>query len=566
MTSPSLLPAAALDRTVLRHWHKGVRRDLSGREFWSCVTQFADWLEARTLPDAFVLVIGHSRPEMMAMFLAIAASGRLGAYFPPSSPIQDEQHYFEQQRHALGAINPTVICAMDHAVGETVRRIDPTLGERVLDVPDVAIIPESGEPRAHAAFRARLASHAPLFVQHSSGTTGIKKAVAISGAMLTAQFAAYWPLVRAEAGEERLRIATWLPLYHDMGLVASFLLPILGGDCISIVDPFEWISDPGAFLRLIEIDLCNVCWMPNFAFRHFVRLQRTLKPVRLDSVRLWVDCSEPCRWLDARAFETAFAAWGVRPRSVLGCYAMAETVFAVSQCPSDERRALSVPPAVPPGTPIGLTEARVLMDDAEVTPLPGHKAVLSSGRVLPGLQVSTWHGEVRLPEGTYGEVGISGACLFPGYRGRGAADSNIAPDGVFRTGDLGVVLDGHVYVFGRLKEIIIVNGKNIFAGDVEAALGQVAGLRKGRIVVFGVDSDMTGSEELIVVAEQDPASSAPVAETRSAVSRLVSESFLVKPRDVRIVEDRWLVKSTSGKISRDENRRRYLDQFRNPQA
>jgi acyl-CoA synthetase (AMP-forming)/AMP-acid ligase II len=278
-------------------------------------------------------------------------------------------------------------------------------------------------------------------------------------------------------------------------------------------------------------------------------------------VKLWVDCSEPCRWPDARGFEAAFAEWGVRPRSVVGCYAMAETVFAVSQCAPGERRALSVPPAVPPGTPIAQTGALLLTDDVPGDPPPGHKGVLSSGRVLPGLDVATYHEGRRLPDGTYGEIGISGDFLFPAYRGRSVAESNIA-DGVFRTGDLGVILDGHVFVFGRLKEIIIVNGKNIFAGDVEAALGLVHGVKKGRAVVFGVDSDMTGSEELIVVAEQDEAAAVPEAELRSAVSRAVSEAFLVKPRDVRIVAERWLVKSTSGKISRDENRRRYLEQFR----
>jgi len=553
----AILPPDLLDRTVLRHWRKGTRHEMAGRAFWGHVTRLSDWLETRTKPGDFVLVIGHTAPEMMAMFLATAASGRLGAYFPPSSPIQDERHYYGQQRHALAAINPAALCAMDHHVAETVRRIDPGFAHRVLDVPQG----EPGDLRALDAFRARLDSDEPLFVQHSSGTTGIKKAVAISGRMLTGQFHAYWPMIRAEAGAERLSIATWLPLYHDMGLIASFLLPVLGGDTVSTLDPFEWIADPGAFFRMVEADGSDVTWMPNFAFRHFVRLKRTLKPAKLDGVKLWVDCSEPCRWPDARGFESSFADWGVRPRSVVGCYAMAETVFAVSQCLPGERRALSVPPAVPPGTRISETGALLLTDDAPGDPPPDHKGVLSSGRVLPGLDVATYHEGKRLPDGTYGEIGISGQFLFPGYRGRSAGDSNLE-GGLFRTGDLGVILDGHVFVFGRLKEIIIVNGKNIFAGDVEAALGLIHGVKKGRAVVFGVDSDLTGSEELIVVAEQDAASGVAAAELRSAVSRAVSESFLVKPRDVRIVAERWLVKSTSGKISRDENRKRYLEQFR----
>jgi acyl-CoA synthetase (AMP-forming)/AMP-acid ligase II len=552
-----ILPPDLLDRTILRHWHKGARRELSGREFWGEVSRLAGWIETRTRPGDIVLVIGHTAPGMMAMFLAVAASGRLGAYFPPHSPIQDERHYYEQQRHALAAIDPAAICAMEPAVAATVRRIDADLGARVLEVPQGAPGEDIG---ALEGFRARLASDAPLFVQHSSGTTGIKKAVAISGTMLAGQFGSYWPTIRAAAGAQRLKVATWLPLYHDMGLVASFLMPVLGGDAISTLDPFEWIADPGAFLRMIEADGCDVTWMPNFAFRHFVRLRRTLHPARLDSVKLWVDCSEPCRWADARGFEAAFAGWGVRPRSVVGCYAMAETVFAVSQCVPAERRGLSVPPAVPPGTPIGDTGAHALGDDAP-EPTPGHKAVLSSGRVLQGLDVATWHEGQRLPAGTYGEIGIGGDFLFPAYRGRNAAESNI-DRGVFHTGDLGAIVDGHVYVFGRLKEIIIVNGKNIFAGDVEAVLGAVHGLRRGRIVAFGVDSDMTVSEELIVVAEHDEAAGVAEAALRATVSRSISETFLVKPRDVRIVAERWLVKSTSGKISRDENRRRYLAQFR----
>lgn len=553
----AVLPPDLLDRVVLRHWRRGARQEMTGRELWGHVSRLSAWIETRTRPGDFVLVIGHTAPEMMAMFLAIAAAGRLGAYFPPASPIQDERHYYEQQRHALAAIGPAAICAMDHQVAETVRRIDPGLGRRVLEVP-------AGAPAGTAAleaFGARLASDAPLFVQHSSGTTGIKKAVAISGRMLVGQFQAYWPLLRAGIGVERLRIGTWLPLYHDMGLVASFLLPVLGGDTVSTVDPFEWIADPGGFLAMLEADGCEVAWMPNFAFRHFVRLKRSLKPARLDGVKLWVNCSEPCRWPDARGFEAAFADRGVRPRSVVGCYAMAETVFAVSQCPPAERRALAVPPAVPPGTPIAATGALLLSDEAPGEVPPGMKAVLSSGRVLPGLDLAAWHEGRRLPDGTYGELCIAGDFLFPGYRGRDAEASNIR-DGVFHTGDLGVVLDGHVFVFGRLKEIIIVNGKNIFAGDVEAALGAVPGLKKGRAVAFGLESDMTGSEELIVVAERDEAADAPEAALRAAVSRAVAEAFQVAPRDVRIVAERWLVKSTSGKISRDENRRRYLEQFR----
>ena len=293
-----------------------------------------------------------------------------------------------------------------------------------------------------------------------------------------------------------------------MGLIAAFLLPVLGGDTVSILDPFEWIQQPGQFFRMIEEDGCDTCWMPNFAYRHFVRLKRTLKPQRLDGIRLWVNCSEPCRFADAVGFEQEFAAWGVRPGSVVGCYAMAETVFAVSQCLPDERRGLLVPAAIPPGMSMAATGARVVTGDAGPVP-EGHKLVLSSGRVLPGLKLALFDGVTKIPDTSYGEIAVRGDFLFSAYRERDADTSGIGADGFFRTGDLGAVLDGHVYVFGRLKEIIICNGKNIFAGDVEAALGALPGLRKGRVVAFGIDSAQTGSEELIVVAEHDASSDVP---------------------------------------------------------
>jgi len=543
-----VLPPDLLNQVVLRHWRQGRCEALTGRDFWQRVTARAAWVEAHTPPGGLVLVIGATGAEAMALFLGIAAAGRLGAFFPPASPLQDQRHFFDQQRAALSAIAPDAICVLEAVTAETVRRIDPVLAQAVRLAPATAT---GDSVAALDALRARLASDAPLFVQHSSGTTGIKKAVEISGQMLAGQFAAYWPGLRAELGMTRLSVASWLPLYHDMGLIAGFLLPMLGGDCVSILDPFEWIGAPGRFLEMIEADGCDIAWMPNFAFRHFTRLRRALKPAQLASMKLWIDCSEPCRLVDAQGFEGAFADMGVRPGSVVGCYAMAETVFAVSQGSPAARIGLAVPPDLAPGQ---LVAEDWLADESP----PGRKLVLSSGCVLPGVTLAVFDGERALPEGCYGEIGLRAPFLFGGYRGR----AEPRQDDWFRTGDLGVVLRGQVFVFGRLKEIIIVNGKNLFAGDVEASLAGIPGLRPGRAVAFGVESDQTGSEELVVVAEQDETAGTPAAESRAAISRILAETFLVKPRDVRIVADRWLVKSTSGKISREANRRRYLETFR----
>jgi hypothetical protein len=109
-----------------------------------------------------------------------------------------------------------------------------------------------------------------------------------------------------------------------------------------------------------------------------------------------------------------------------------------------------------------------------------------------------------------------------------------------------------------------VAGKNLYAGDVEAAVGHVPGLKSGRVVAFGLDNQVTGSQDLIIVAERDPKGNAEADAAAARVAELVHAMFLIKPRDVRVVEERWLVKSTSGKISRDVNRRKYESQFQNP--
>ncbi|MGG5887285.1 AMP-binding protein [Falsiroseomonas sp. HC035] len=549
----ALLPPGLLDRPVLRHWRQGERHDMTGRALWQRATALAAWIEARAPPGGLVLVVGASGPQVMAVFLGIVAAGRVASCFPPASPRQDPAHFFAQQRSALRAVDPAAICVLDAASAEMVRSLDPALAARVLVVPADARADGTG---ALEVLRARLESDAPLFVQHSSGTTGLRKAVPVSGRMLAGQFVAYWPGLRAEVGVARLSVASWLPLYHDMGLLAGFLLPVLGGDCVSVLDPFEWVGAPGRFLELIAADGCDICWMPNFAFRHFIRLRRALRPPRLDAMRLWVDCSEPCRLADAQGFEQAFADCGVRQGSVVGCYAMAETVFAASQGRAEKRLGL----AVPPGLAVGEDLA-----GASLAP-EGEGLVLSSGRPLPGVDIAVFDGDRALAPGHYGEIGLRAGFLFAGYRGRSAPDSGIGADGWFRTGDLGAVLQDQLFVFGRIKEIVIVNGRNIFVHDVEATLAEVPGLKAGRIVAFGLDSDQTGSEELVVVAEHDPAAGVALAACRAAASRHLADTLLVTPRDVRIVEGSWLVKAGSGKISRDENRRRYVAQFRQDQV
>ena len=563
MPSPPSDATLALDRGAFSCWTEEGRTGLNREGFWALTEAWLDRIEADPAVGDFGLIVARTSLDAMALFVAMIAAGKAVSFFPPSSSRQDAESYLEQQREAVLRIDPSSILSFE-GPQPALDGIDARLRARVIRLPPVAGGPErpSSGGRALARFEAALARETPLFWQHSSGTTGIKKAVGVTGPALRRQFESYWPAIQASLGDAPIRVASWLPLYHDMGLLAGFLLPLLGGSSLALMDPFDWVDAPQRFLEMIEAERSSVCWSPNFAFRHYTRLRRVMPRRDLASLRLWISCSEPCRYPDALGFEAAYADMGVAPGSVLGCYAMAETVFAASQLEVGGQRALIVPRGLQPGGSIiaaGATETQAR--DLEIP--AGQQAVLSSGPPIPGVEAQLFvEGAPADGEGIYGEIGLRGEVVFAGYRGLDRAQSNLRPDGFFLTGDLGVMLGGRLYVFGRSKEMLIVNGKNLYAGDVEERAGAAAGVRPGRAVAFGIDNPALGTEELIIVAEKDSAAGLDDAAIRAGVMAAVSDAFLVKPHDVRLIDGRWLVKTTSGKISRAKNRAKYLRDFR----
>lgn len=557
-----------LDHGAFSHWRVDGRTALSRAQFWRLAAEYRRRIEADARVGDFALIVAGASVEVMALFAAMIAAGRTVSLFPPSSARQDAESYLEQQREAVLKIAPSSVIMLDDQAPAPAHGTDPWLDARLIRVPqlgeglEVDNGPDGAGDACRDAFAAALGGDGrPLFWQHSSGTTGIKKAVGVTAPMLLGQFESYWPRVTDLAGG-RPRVASWLPLYHDMGLLTSFLLPLLGGADIALMDPFDWVDAPGRFLKMIEQEGANICWMPNFAFRHYARLAKALEPADLGGARAWISCSEPCRYLDAVGFEDAFAGWGVSPGSVLGCYAMAETVFAVSQLGPGQQRTLVAPRDLRPGQDI-FTAGAYETAERRIELEPGQQAILSSGPAIAGIQARVLvDGRPAARDGVYGEIGLSGGFVFGGYRAMTPAESGVDANGVYLTGDLGVIVGGSLYVLGRRKEVIIVNGKNIHAGDVEDRVGAVAGVRAGRVAAFGLENPRSGSEDLVVIAERDPMVDAPEAAIRAQINAVVSDAFLVKPHDVRIVAGRWLVKSTSGKVSRDRNRTKYLRDLR----
>jgi len=405
-----------------------------------------------------------------------------------------------------------------------------------------------------------------LLLQHSSGTTGLQKGVMLSHEAVRRHAESYNR--RLELSESD-RIASWLPLYHDMGFIACFVNALWHGVPVVWLSPFEWVVNPALLLDAITQHRGTLAWLPNFAFAFLASRVRP-EPGRFDlsSLRCLINCSEPVTADAMQAFCDRFVPDGFRPEALQTCYAMAEIVFAVSTSDArcrprlrridrsiwqTEHRAIEVNDrSVPESTVDGATAGTSTSD------VVTH---VSNGRCIPDCEMRIVDDEGRLASPcSAGRVLVRSPFLFSGYFRRDDLNANLfTSDGFFDTGDLGYIdEDEHVYVTGRRKDLVIVGGKNIYPQDVEAAAAEVPGVHPGRIVCFGVEQRALATEGLVLLFESDEPESA-WEELAQRVRLAIPARLDVDLLDVRLVARSALRKSTSGKLAREGNRQWYLE-------
>ena len=399
-----------------------------------------------------------------------------------------------------------------------------------------------------------------VLLQHSSGTTGLQKGVALSHRAVFNQLECYGRAIHLTQDDV---IASWLPLYHDMGLIACFLMPILERVPLVLMSPFDWVRAPYKLMQAISRYRATLTWLPNFAYNFCAQKvrERDLAGIDLTSLRAAINCSEPTYWSSHKVFLGRYEKYGLRGEVLATCYAMAENVFAVTQAGIDapvlvdevDQRALLVERV-----------ARASQATAETATLK----LLSAGRPLPNAQVrvlndSAQNGEVagsrtELPERHIGEIALRSDCMLTGYYNRPDLTDRAFNDGWYLTGDLGYMADGNLYVTGRKKDLIIVGGKNVYPQDLERLASEVPGVHPGRVVAFGLVNAEAGTEDVVMVAEVDSEDPDACQAIADAIRQHVTRGSDVALRQVRIVAPRWLVKTSSGKTARSANRDKYL--------
>ncbi len=542
--SPILARAHASPASIFGQFHEaGTWVEITLGQALGRARQFAALYAAHAIPPGatIMLAIRQDRDAPCA-FLGAMLAGCVPSFLPCPSPKQDHALYWHQHKTVLAFNRPPLVLVPDDLLADMQACAEGS-GAAVVPISAVEVLGPAPVPVTLPT------SEKTGLLQHSSGTTGMKKGVALSYGSIARQLAAY----RAALGlnPDSAKIVSWLPLYHDMGLISSFLLPVWLGVPILSMDPFVWVSQPDLFLEAIERFGGTHAWLPNFAFLHLARRIPRKKTWALQSVIALISCSEPCKAAAFDAFLARFGDEGITAETLQTCYAMAETVFAVSQSDlARPVRRLAVDPAC-----IN-TLGPVLPPPPGAAPL----TLLSNGKPIDGCTVGVLRDGQFLGERELGELAIRADYMFSGYHNNPAATEAAFHDGWYRTGDIGFLDQNEVFVVGRTKDIIIINGKNVFVHDIEAAVSRVTGVKPGRAVAFGRYSEKSGSELLIVVAERDGAT-IPDHDIQRDINRAVVEEVGVPCSDIRVVEPGWLVKTTSGKTSRSENAVKYTRDF-----
>ncbi|RIK28474.1 MAG: hypothetical protein DCC56_16185 [Anaerolineae bacterium] len=392
-------------------------------------------------------------------------------------------------------------------------------------------------------------------LQHSSGTTGLQKGVALSHQAVFNQLDAYGKALNLTENDV---IVSWLPLYHDMGLIAGFIMPILSSVHLVLQSPFDWVRAPYKLMHAVTKYRGTLSWLPNFAYNFCTQKirDRHLEGVDLSTWRAVINCSEPVRSESRLAFYEKFKSRGLKREALQTSYAMAENVFAVTQSP------LMGEPTVLAVDREAFMSERVakLIDEAN---LGGNSnsamKMMSSGRPLENVQVKVLdENRNELPERTIGELALKSDCMLTGYYHRDDATQQAFHDGWYLTGDYGFISDGEVYVSGRKKDMIIVGGRNVYPQDLESLTYEVAGVHAGRSVAFGMYNEEEGTEEVVVIAEVDSDDPAEQQKIADAIRQHVTKNSAVALRYVKAVDPKWILKTSSGKTARSANKEKFL--------
>lgn len=385
-------------------------------------------------------------------------------------------------------------------------------------------------------------------LQYTSGSTGQPKGVVLSHANLLANIRAMGEAVKASSSDV---FVSWLPLYHDMGLIGAWLGSLYHGLPLHVMPPQDFLARPSRWLRAISDHRATLSAAPNFAYEILATRvpDDELEAVDLSSWRAALNGAEPVHAATLERFAKRFAPRGFDPRAMMPVYGLAENGVG-----------LAFPP-LGRGARIDSIERSVLEASGRAVAAADPNSamqVVCCGQPLRGheIRVVDAH-EQELPERREGRVEFRGPSATDGYLRNPKATQALFHDGWLDTGDVGYVAEGELYLTSRAKDLIIRGGQHIHPYDLEEALGALPGVRRGCVAVFAATDPGRGTERVVVLAETRLQEPRKRAELRARVAELSLAVLGAPADDIVLAEPRTVLKTSSGKIRRAACRELY---------
>lgn len=492
-------------------------------------------------PGATVALMLPTSTAYLHGFLGVLLAGAIPVpVYPPTRLSQLEEHV---QRHAgiLGNAGADALVTFQEARGAArlLRARVPTL-RTVLAIGEL-LEGERLETTPHA-----LSADSIAMLQYTSGSTGAPKGVVLTHANLLANIRAMGKVVRASDSDV---FVSWLPLYHDMGLIGAWLGSLYYGCLFVVMPPTTFLARPVRWLRAIHDYRATLSASPNFGYELCARRlsDEDLRGLDLSSWRIAFNGAEPVAADTVARFYRRLAPCGFAPAAMTPVYGLAEAAVGVTFPPLGR------------GPISDCIDRHEMMRAGQALPVatdhPDPLRFVSCGRPLPGYQVRCVDSSrSEVPERTEGTVEFRGPSATAGYYRNPGATAQLFHGEWLDTGDRGYMAAGELYITGRVKDIIIRRGRHIYPEEIEHAVGELDGVRKGCVVAFGTQEPATATEKLIVLAETRYTDPPLRAQLKARINKCIVDSLGEPPEEILLAPPHTVLKTSSGKLRRAATR------------
>ncbi len=494
--------------------------------------------------EAVALMLPTGRDYFFAFYAVVLAGGIPVPIYPPVRRAQLEDHLRRQSAILRNCRASMLITVAD---AKTVAHLLTSQVDSLHHVGTVEELTALDRPCEVVARRADDIG----FLQYTSGSTGNPKGVVLSHANLLANIRADGYGLQVKSSDV---FVSWLPLYHDMGLIGGWLGSIYHAPRLVIMSPLSFLSRPQRWLWAIHRYGGTISAAPNFAFDLCVRRidEKDIEGVDLSKWRIVANGAEAISPATISAFCDRFAAYGFKRATMFPVYGLAECTVGLTFSPIGR------------GPLIDTIDRDILARDGRAEPaLPTTEGsrrleVVSCGLPLPRHEIRVVDGAGReFPERREGRLQFRGPSATSGYYRNPENTSELIRDGWLETGDLAYIAAGELFITGRSKDLIIRAGRNIYPAELEGLIGELDGIRAGCVAVFGSQDPASGTERLVVLAEtrkQDPEARERL---RTAINDIATDVVAAPPDDVVLVSPNTVLKTSSGKIRRAASRELY---------